>query len=217
MVLCWIFQREENKLRTIHGTTNGVGCECFTVLQPEWQRNLFIAIFLNLPCCPTKFGFRKMHFTTFYFNYMSSEPDTKQQPDCDSSPGVTAAVIGARILVTLLTETLARSPLCFWVTCSFTFFFLNHQEADSVSGYLSLPSQATPQSFGKWYTPAPPCLISRGLDGPVELQPWTHKGALSLNVSMGHWSFAFATASYFRCIFIIPSNPQFLVCQASSP
>lgn len=98
----------------------------------------FIATFLNLPRCPTKFGFRKMHFTTFYFNYMSNEPDTKQQSDCDSSPGVTAAVIRARLLVTLLTETLVHFSLCFWVTCSFSlFYFLNHQEADSGSGYHS--------------------------------------------------------------------------------
>lgn len=100
----------------------------------------FIAIFLNLPCCPTKFGFRKIHFTTFYYNYMSNEPDTKQQSDCDSSPGVTAAVIRARLLVTLLTETLAHSALCFWVTCSFrfVFFFLSQPQESRFRLWLLL-------------------------------------------------------------------------------
>lgn len=106
-MLCCIFQREKNKLRTIHGTTDAVG-----VGAAARAAEKFTAIFLNLPCCPTKSGFRKIHFPAFYFNYMSNEPDTKQQSDCDSSPGVTAAVIRARLLGTPLPDTLACS-LCF--------------------------------------------------------------------------------------------------------
>lgn len=210
MVLCWIFQREKNKLRTTHGTTDAVGVGAAARVAEKCT-----AIFLNLPCCPTKSGFRKVHFPAFYFNYMLNEPDTKQQSDCDSSAGVTAAVIRARLLGTPLPETLACSPLCFWVTCSFT-FFLNHQEADSVSGCHSLSLTSNSSVVWQVAHTSSPLLSSQGLGWAVELQPWTHliQRSSQPQCELGHWPFVFATASYFRCSVY---NPQPLVCLASSP
>lgn len=171
-VLCWFFQREKKKLRTIHGTANAVGVGASQSCQSS--RGIYCHI-SELSLLPNNFGFRKINFTTSYLNYMSNEPDTKQQPDCDSSLGVTAAVIRARLSVTLLTETLARSPLCFWVTCSFTFCFSAiRKQIESLCTPVS-PSRGIPQSFfAKWNKPSAPCVVSWGLDSPAELQPWTH-------------------------------------------
>lgn len=147
------------------------------VLQWERQRNLLPYF---LPCCPTKSGFRKIHFPAFYFNYMSNEPDTKQQSDCDSSPGVTAAVIRARLLGTPLPDTLACS-LCFWVTCSFTFF------SQPPGSRFSLSVSLTSNSSVVWQVvhSSSPLLSSQAFGWAVELLDTPDSKELSASMWAG--------------------------------
>lgn len=188
---CWTFQRDKSKVRTIYGITNAIGVSAF---QCCTQSSNVLPYFCPLHFCPTELGFS------------------------------TGAITRARHLLTLIS----------WGPCLFSSsaselptasHFVPRQPGSRFSLWLLQVSPSLVFLCQVVHTISLSLLVSKCLDGfctsPVELQPWAHLIKMSSHLQYEHGALGlcFCNSIIFQMHlqFIIPSNPQILVCLASSP